>query len=337
MIELDHLYLNLPGFSLSDIHLAVEEGDFFALIGPTGSGKSLILEGMMGLMPFDRGRVRVGGRDITEVPVERRPLAMVYQDYALFPHLNVTENIHYGVRYHGIDPDEARRRFDRLVEVLDLSRILDRKPGTLSGGEQQRTALARSLILNPRVLLLDEPLSALDPSFRDEAKEWLHQIHQALDMTLVMVSHDFNDVVYLANRAALIREGRLVQQGPTLDLFEHPASPFAAAFTGMKNVWPLERARAMGMVPRRDLDPAHSWVGIRPEHLLPEPCATADHRFSGVVTVLRRQGVFTEVGIRLAGGESCWAAWPSHSLGQPPLTPGSRVGFGVWDSALHTL
>ncbi len=335
MIRLDQVHMALPGFCLDTIDLRVAPGDFFALIGPTGSGKSLVLEGMMGLMPFDAGRVFFQGRDITDLPTELRPLAMVYQDFALFPHLDVRANICYGVRYHKIPKQEVANRFDYLVSVLGLSRILDRRPATLSGGEKQRTALARSLILNPQVLLLDEPLSALDPVFRDDCRALLKQIHKELDMTLVMVSHDFNDVAFLANRAALIREGKLVQQGTTRELFQRPQSRFAARFTGMKTLLSLDQALALGICPARPPAPHHAWVGIRPEEIHRDPGPKMENRFTGHLSRLCRQGMFVEVGISM-GPTEFTAAWPGHGLNFQPPTLGSPVEFGFPAAAVHT-
>lgn len=240
MIRLENVHLILPNFALKDIHLHIRKNDFFALIGPTGSGKSLLLEGIMGLMPFTQGNLFLDGGDITTLAVEKRNLAVVYQDFALFPHLDVTRNIHYGIRYHDIDKVEAKRRFEWLVERLGLEKVINRYPRTLSGGERQRVALARALILNPKVLLLDEPLSALDPMFHEEAKELLKRIHTDLEITIVMVSHNFSDVLYLANRGAIIHNGELVQQGEIETLFERPASQFAAHFVGMKNIFPID-------------------------------------------------------------------------------------------------
>lgn len=149
MIKLKNIDLELPGFALKDIHLHIRERDFFALIGPTGSGKSLLLEGIMGLMPFTSGQLFFNERDMNPVPVEKRNLAIVYQDFALFPHLDVTQNIVYGTRYHNISSEDVQTRLDLFVSTLGLGNILDRRPHNLSGGEKQRVALARSLILNP--------------------------------------------------------------------------------------------------------------------------------------------------------------------------------------------
>jgi molybdate/tungstate transport system ATP-binding protein len=237
MIRLEQVSVTFPGFSVRDISLQVAAGEFFALLGPTGAGKTVILESIAGLVQLTKGRIRVAGRDMTHLPPERRRIGIVYQDYALFPHLTVMENIRYGLRYHGIDPSEGRRRIDHLIELLGLQRIVSRRPLHLSGGEKQRVCLARALSVNPQVLLLDEPLSALDPNFREEIRRALKDLHRELGVTFMMVTHDFNEALCLAGRVGIIREGVMEQVGATEEIFERPATPFVANFVGMKNIF----------------------------------------------------------------------------------------------------
>ncbi|APG26422.1 hypothetical protein A7E78_00210 [Syntrophotalea acetylenivorans] len=237
MIQLDELTIALPGFTVQDISLQVAAGEFFALLGPTGSGKTVILEAIAGLVKVTQGQIRVDGKELTHLPPERRRIGIVYQDYALFPHLTVMENVRFGLRYHGIDPVEGQQRIDHLIELLGLQRIVQRRPLHLSGGEKQRVCLARALSVNPQVLLLDEPLSALDPNFRDEIRRALKDLHRELGITFMMVTHDFNEALCLADRVGVIREGVMEQVGTTEEVFEQPATPFVANFVGMKNVF----------------------------------------------------------------------------------------------------
>jgi len=345
MITLSHINMHLPEFSLTDIHLQVHTHDFFALIGPTGSGKSLLLEGIMGIMPFTSGRLLSEGTDITRYPVEKRRLALVYQDFALFPHLTVFKNILYGTAFHNISKNEAEKRFTYLVSALGLEKILRRYPHNLSGGEKQRVALARSLILNPRVLLLDEPLSALDPVFHDEARQLLKKVHKNLNMTIIMVSHNFEEVLYLANRGAIIKDGRIMQQGNIMSLFEKPDSRFTAGFVGMKNIMPYHLKRnslqitgtPLEIFPPGPPDPAHQHVGIRPENILlhiPGNPVCENH-FTGKIKDITSHGVFLRVQIE-AQGVIFEAIWPANHIRQFRLEIGKTAAFGFHSESVHT-
>lgn len=241
MIDVANLSVVWPDFQLHRVSLRVEPGEFFALLGPTGAGKTVILESIAGLVRPSAGSIRVGGRDVTGLPPERRKIGIVYQDYALFPHLTVLENIRFGLRYVTPAQQPDPSWVEGLIDLLGLGRILHRLPLNLSGGERQRTCLARALAVQPAVLLLDEPLSALDPRFRDELRYSLKQLHEQLGTTLLMVTHDFDEALYLAGRVGILRDGRLEQVGPTLEVFQRPATPFVASFVGMKNIFPGRR------------------------------------------------------------------------------------------------
>jgi molybdate/tungstate transport system ATP-binding protein len=346
MISLKHIGLTLPEFSLTDICLEVHPHDFFALIGPTGSGKSLLLEGIMGIMPFTSGSLIFEGSDITRVPVENRHLALVYQDFALFPHLDVTQNILYGTRYHHISKQEARHRFDYLIAALGLEKILRRYPYNLSGGEKQRVALARSLILNPKVLLLDEPLSALDPVFHDEARSLLKKVHKDLKMTIIMVSHNFEEVLYLANRGAIIRDGKIMQQGRIQTLFEKPDSRFTARFVGMKNIASFERhgdalkiaGTGLDIVAETPPAPDHHHLGIRPENILfhpPDTPRVCKNHFTGKITDIGLYGVFTRVHMDVQG-VLFEAVWPRNLVNEFCLEIGKTAAFEFHSASVHT-
>jgi len=274
MIDIRNLTIQLPGFAVTDINLHVRRGEFFTLIGPTGSGKTLVLESLAGLAPKGTGSMLVHGRDISKLPPERRKVSLVYQDHSLFPHLTVLDNVTYGQRYHGIDARTGKREAHDLLERLGLSRVANRKPDRLSGGEKQRVSIARALACHPRVLLLDEPMSSLDPQFRAELRQTLKELHRDTGLTILMVTHDFVDALTLADRAAVIRNGRLEQAGDVTDIFRQPATPFVAEFVGMANVLPacFHNGQCSFAGHTVSLDRKPDWnegyVAFRPEDIL---------------------------------------------------------------------
>ncbi|MCF7929619.1 MAG: ABC transporter ATP-binding protein [Spirochaetales bacterium] len=248
MISIRNLSVDFDDFHLREVDLEVEAGDFFVLLGPTGAGKTVLLEAVTGIAPVTAGSIRISGKEITALPPEKRHAGIVYQDYALFPHLSVEENIRFGLKYMRQAGGAAGRheqrdieeRFDFLAAELALHSLLHRMPETLSGGEMQRTALARALITDPEVLLLDEPLSALDPAFREEIRRMLKRLHADTGKTFLMVTHDFSEALSLGGRGAVINNGRIEQTGKIAEIFRKPTSPFVAGFVGMKNVLEAE-------------------------------------------------------------------------------------------------
>jgi len=236
MIKIENLCVDFPIFSLRNVNLFIKKGEFFVLLGPTGAGKTVLLEAIAGLIPVKRGKIYIGGRDVTDSPPEKRDVSILYQDLALFPHLTVLGNIKYGLRFKKNNPVRAKKIMSELIEKLHLAPLLNRLPETLSGGEKQRVALARALVVEPCVLLLDEPLSSLDPSFREEVREYLKRLHQDTGITFFMVTHDFEDVLYLATKAAMMNQGEIEQVGEVSDIFQKPSSHFVANFVRAKNI-----------------------------------------------------------------------------------------------------
>ena len=344
MIQIKDLNIDLPGFSLQDIDLHIQEKDFFALIGPTGSGKSLLMEAIMGLVPVKSGQITLQNRDIGSLPVEKRKIAMVYQDFALFPHLSVRDNILYGIRYRKIPEKEINARFKKLVDTLGLEHRLTRYPGTLSGGEKQRVALARALILNPPALLLDEPLSALDPMFHGEIRELLKSIHRDLGITIVLITHNFSEVMYLANRGAIIKDGKIVQTGEVRNLFEKPDSLFAARFVGMKNIFEVSPEQGHIMLGDERIETSenrsdlHNRLAIRPEEisLVIDEGKEIDHMFNGTVKRISCEGIGFDVLLE-SGGLEFTASWSVSQIKAHKIDMGSNVNFGFQNDAVHTI
>ena len=343
MIRLDHLCKQFPGFSLDNISLHVKSRDFFAIMGPTGSGKSLLLEAIMGLTQINSGRITINGRDVTDLPPDKRGVALVYQDYALFPHLNIEKNILFGVRYHGLSKKEIKKKFSFLVEKMDLRRLLKRSPETLSGGEKQRVALARALMIDPKILLLDEPLSALDPMFQEELKNLLKTLHTDLAMTFIMVSHSFSDVFFLAERGAIIHNGQIKQQGSISDLFHKPCSGFTAEFVGMKNILPLKKYNGSRAVIKAlnlnigPLRPGHEYAALRPEDILlgNQKNLNGSGLFSGTITNLVSRGFYYDVTLNVNQTE-LMAQWTRQEILTHGINKGSTAEISLPVENIHT-
>lgn len=238
MIEIEDLHLELPGFALNGINLRIEDGDYFILVGPSASGKTVLLETIAGLHKVTSGRIWIDDRDVTSLESERRNIGMVYQDYALFPHMTVAENIVFGLKVRRKPVLQVRRELERVVQLFGIAHLLARKPVNLSGGEKQKVALARALVTDPEVLLLDEPLGALDPQTRESVAKEIVKLHSELGITVINVTHDFEEAVSMGTRIAVIGEGSIKQVGSPDEIFRHPNSEFVARFTMAVNVFP---------------------------------------------------------------------------------------------------
>ncbi len=244
MIAVKDAHKKLGQFAIRGVSLEVREQEYFVVLGPTGAGKTVLLECIAGLHPLDRGEIFINGRNVTHLPPEARNVSYVPQDYVLFPHLTVYENIAFGLRLRRWPDAEVRRRVEELAEMLGISHLLDRRPRTLSGGEQQRTALARALAPRPTALLLDEPLSALDESTRRQIADELSALPEKFGTTVIHVCHNFEEALALAHRIAVIHEGRIVQVGEPEEVFARPNCRFVADFMRVRNVLPVKAVQA---------------------------------------------------------------------------------------------
>jgi putative spermidine/putrescine transport system ATP-binding protein len=222
--------------AVDDVDLDVAKGEFFTMLGPSGSGKTTTLRLIAGFEQPDGGRVRLAGEDVTDLPPFERDVNTVFQDYALFPHMTVAENVEYGLRVKGIGKGERTRQAQEALELVDLGGFGARKPIQLSGGQRQRVALARAIVNSPRVLLLDEPLGALDLKLRQQMQMELSNIQTELGITFIYVTHDQDEALTMSDRIAVFNEGRIEQVASPAELYEYPASEFVAGFVGTSNV-----------------------------------------------------------------------------------------------------
>jgi molybdate/tungstate transport system ATP-binding protein len=346
MIEIEDLETRLRGFNLHEINLLIEEGEFFILMGPTGAGKTVLLEALAGLIPVKKGKILIGGKDVTRLPPEKRGIGIVYQDYALFPHMTVMENIKYGLHFHKLDEDAAQKRLRKTIEELDLPNLGNRLPLHLSGGELQRVALARALMVNPDVLLLDEPLSALDPNFREEIRHHLKKLHQSSHATFLMVTHDFAEALSLGDRGAVIHQGRIEQIGHIEDIFRRPGTQFIAEFVGMKNIFEAQFNGSKATIENElevDLDQQLSsnrgHIAIRPDDIaLTQKVVASENRniFRGTVTAIVDQGFYCEVHVQV-GKVTFKSLISKKSLLELKVPDGTEVFLSFKPNAIHTL
>jgi len=222
--------------ALKDVDLEVSSGEFFALLGPSGCGKTTLLRIIAGLELPDTGRVNLGGKDITSLPATKRQVNTVFQSYALFPHLSIFENVAFGLRSRKFADTEVNKRVDKRLEMLGLQDMSDRYPDQLSGGQMQRVALARALVNEPEILLLDEPMSALDAKLRAQVQEDLRRIQRRLGRTFLLVTHDQSEALVCSDRLAVMHEGRIVQYGTPEEVYDFPKNKFVAEFLGAANL-----------------------------------------------------------------------------------------------------
>lgn len=236
MIKISGLCTRLRSFVLQDINLNIESGDYFILVGPSGSGKTVLLETIAGLHRATSGLIIINGKDITNLESEKRTIGMVYQDISLFPHLSVKENIVFGLKIRREKSERINFKLHRVIQLLDIEYLLFRKPNTLSGGEKQKVALARALVINPEVLLLDEPLGALDQQSRENVRKEITRIHNELGITVVHVTHDFGEAITMGTRIAVMGSGSIKQVGTPDEIFHSPNSEFVARYTMAANI-----------------------------------------------------------------------------------------------------
>ncbi|MFC1860241.1 ATP-binding cassette domain-containing protein [Chloroflexota bacterium] len=346
MIQIKNLHVDLKDFQLQDINLSINEGEYFIILGPTGAGKTVLLESMAGLHPVKSGEVWLKGKEVTRLEPEKRGISIVYQDHVLFPHLSVKENIIFGLKLHKQTKRETKTALDWIVELLGISHLLNRKPDTLSGGEKQKVALSRALSIKPEVLLLDEPLSALDPETREGVQKELRQIHNQLKVTIIHVTHDFEEAIALGDHIAVLGEGAIKQVGTPEQIFRQPNSEFTARFAMARNIFAGKvidkgngttafRTEGTELVVVTDLR-GKLHASIRPEDIListEQLHSSARNSFSGTITHIADRGSTLYLTVSLPPDFICLVT--RRSFEEMELGGGKEVYITFKATAMH--
>ncbi|MBX2837691.1 MAG: ABC transporter ATP-binding protein [Gammaproteobacteria bacterium] len=272
--------------AVDQVDLDIQSGEFFALLGPSGSGKTTCLRLIAGFEKPTSGSIQIFGESVDDIPPYRRNVNTVFQDYALFPHLNVLDNVAYGLMIRGVNKQERLREANQALELIQLSGFGERKPAQLSGGQRQRVALARAIVNKPKVLLLDEPLGALDLKLREQMQEELKALQKTLGITFVFVTHDQGEALSMADRIAIFNEGKIIQVDAPERLYQQPKTRFVANFVGSSNVISTSLA---------GIESSHPWASLRPEAI--QICSSG--RFTATVLGLHYLGSHTRVSLQI--------------------------------------
>ena len=313
-----------PNRVLDSVSFEVESGSLVVLLGPSGCGKSTTLRLIAGLDQVSTGTIDIAGIDVTELPPAKRKLAMVFQSYALFPHLTVRDNILFGLQVRKVEAGERAKRLQRAVEVLGIGHLLDRKPSQLSGGQQQRVALGRAIVAQNPVCLMDEPLSNLDAQLRGEMRREIRELQQRLGMTMVYVTHDQIEAMTMADKVVLMNAGRIEQMGPPDELYATPRTVFAARFIGTPPMNVLQPGDFGPAIAQR-AGSADALLGVRPEHVRLDGAGVAAD-----VTAVEYLGADSLIEARL-GGQKLLA----KIAGKVTAKPGDRIGLAWQQKDCH--
>jgi len=345
MLTLEALSRNVGDFSMEGISFTVEKGDYAVILGPTGCGKTVLLETIAGIGRPDSGAILIAGREITRTPPEKRNIGFVYQRSMLFPHYSVERNIRYGMKLRGVPAQEQDARLETLADMLGISYLLDRDVGNLSGGEAQKVALARALAIKPPVLLLDEPLAPLDPPSRENLRNEIIKMHRELGTTIVHVTHDQLTARVMASKIGVMSRGHLEQFGRADDVFHRPSSEFVARFVGMENVYHGHARPAVGGA-EVELDglalktalkvEGRVGVCVSPEmvHLLGPNDNIFENRLAGTVQEVSDRGAVFRV-IAAVAGLRFTLNVPRRDYEREPTAPGAQIMIGFTPENVH--
>ena len=303
MLRIKDISKTLGDFHLNNVSLDIEDGEYMVILGPTGAGKTILLEAIAGIYLPDSGTIELNERDITFLDPKKRKVSMVYQDFVLFPHLSVYDNIAFGLKSEKTGPEEIDRRVHEMTEMLGITHLLKRDTLKLSGGEKQRTAIARALIMKPKILLLDEPLSALEGRTRDNLRKELRTLHQKYKTTVIHVTHNFEEVFSLADRVAIMNDGEIIQVGEPDEVFSKPNSPFTASFVGAENIFrgTITSGKGSSIITVGNLKFSSSakdiegevYASVRPEEIMLSKMpidSSARNSFAGIITSITNNG-----------------------------------------------
>jgi len=343
LVNLHHRYGNKP--VLRDLSLDVDEGAFVSLLGPSGCGKTTILKLIAGFEQPTGGTIKVAGEVLNGIPANRRNMGMVFQSYALFPHMTVIDNVAYGLRQRNQSRNEARTAARQALQLVQLPGMEDRKPAQLSGGQQQRVALARAIVMRPRLLLLDESLSALDRKLRIEMQVELRRIQREVGITTLFVTHDQEEALTLSDRVALLNEGEIAQYDIPAAIYERPCSSFVASFIGEANffagiikgkhaedsyIMQTEKGQIIEFGYGESLEPNTAYsVAVRPEKITIATVQSSATPFSGRVTLVTYAGDVTKYAVAALDME--WTVQAQNNqTGTSPFSVGDELFFG-WD------
>ena len=321
--------------ALHDVTLEVPDGAFVVFVGPSGCGKSTLLRAIAGLESISSGTIAIGGEDVTGVAPSDRGVSMVFQSYALYPHMTVRENMDFGMKINGVEPARRSARIAEAARILQLGDYLDRRPAQLSGGQRQRVAIGRAIVRDPKVFLFDEPLSNLDAKLRIQMRVELETLHKQLNATMIYVTHDQVEAMTMADQIVVLNGGRVEQVGPPLELYHRPRTVFVAGFIGAPSMNFLEVAAGNGALRYgATLVPVAPGVdtrllGIRPEHI--EITAPGGGTLDATVEVKEALGGESYVYLRTAKGDRLVA----KADGEHPASPGDAVGLSFPTRRLH--
>jgi multiple sugar transport system ATP-binding protein len=318
---------------IKGVDLTIEQGEFVVFVGPSGCGKSTLLRMIAGLTEVNEGSIELDGRDITGLPSSKRDLAMVFQSYALYPHMSVADNMSFALRLANVDKAEIKEKVGRAAEILNLSQYLDRTPKDLSGGQRQRVAIGRAIVRAPKVFLFDEPLSNLDASLRGQTRIEIATLHRDLGATTIYVTHDQVEAMTLADRVVVLRDGAIEQTGAPLELYDRPANQFVAQFIGTPQMNVVDTAALPAL---RSVvgaaDAPDGFIGVRPENVIVKPADAG--ALTGKVALIESLGadtlIYTQIGDK-ANGVQIVARQNTRTT----LRAGDNVGLDIAPDSYH--